>query len=70
MSKKDIIVVVFKVILYACTLLLSAVGVTAALSSCTYSRDTVTDGKGSLVIQYHDTIVVRHGSRMYYPRVK
>ena len=70
MSKKDIIVVVLKVILYAVTLLLSAVGVTAALSSCTYSRDTVTDGKGSLVIQYNDTTVVRHGSRMYFPRVK
>lgn len=70
MSKKDIIVIVLKVIMYAITLLLGAVGVTAALSGCSYSRNTATDGKGSLIIHYHDTTTVYHGSRLYYPKVK
>ena len=70
MSKKDIIVIVLKVIVYVVGLLLGALGVSAAFSSCTYSRNATTDGKGNLIIHYSDTTIVRHGSRMYFPKVK
>uniref|UniRef100_UPI00402788D3 hypothetical protein n=1 Tax=Segatella hominis TaxID=2518605 RepID=UPI00402788D3 len=55
--KKDLLVIVIKVAIYALGLIAAYLGVTS-LSSCTYSRSTVGDGRA--VIITHDTTIIKH----------
>lgn len=55
--KKALLVIVIKVAIYALGLVAAYFGVTS-LSSCTYSRSTVGDGRA--VIITHDTTIIKH----------
>lgn len=55
--KKDLLVIVIKVAIYALGLIAAYLGVTS-LSSCTYSRSSVGDGRA--VIITHDTTIIKH----------
>lgn len=65
MDKKDIFIVVLKVIIYACTLVLSVLGVTS-LTSCSVQRDTTIAGKATIITT--DTTYVLHNSFINYPK--
>lgn len=65
MNKKDILILVIKVIIYACTLLLGVLGVTS-LTSCTVTRDTSVVGKATIVTI--DTTYIHHNTLMAYPK--
>lgn len=54
---KEIIKIIIKVVIYALGLIAAYLGVTS-LSSCTYSRSTVGDGRA--VIITHDTTIIKH----------
>lgn len=54
---KEIIKIVIKVVIYALGLIAAYFGVTS-LSSCTYSRSTIGDGRA--VIITHDTTIIKH----------
>lgn len=64
MNKKDILILVIKVIIYACTLLLGVLGVTS-LTSCTVTRDTSVVGKATIITT--DTTYIHHNALMVYP---
>lgn len=70
MEKKKIIEIVLKTVLYAIGLLLSALGVSAALSACSVSHNAESAGKGTAVIHYVDTTVIYHGSTLHFPKIK
>ena len=65
MEKKDIIIIIIKVILYACTLILGVLGVTS-LTSCSVSKDTSVVGKATIVTT--DTTYVLHNTYLAYPK--
>lgn len=65
MDKKDIITIVIKVIVYACTLILGVLGVTS-LASCSVQRDTTIAGKATIITT--DTTYVLHNSFINYPK--
>lgn len=65
MDKKDIIIIVIKVIVYACTLILGVLGVTS-LTSCSVQRDTTIAGKATIITT--DTTYVLHNSFINYPK--
>lgn len=65
MEKKDIIVIIIKVILYACTLILGVLGVTS-LTSCSASKDISVVGKATIVTT--DTTYVLHNTYLAYPK--
>lgn len=65
MNKKDILIVVLKVIIYACTLLLGALGV-SMLTSCSVSRETSVVGKATIITT--DTTYVLHNTLLNYPK--
>lgn len=65
MDKKDIIILVIKVIVYACTLILGVLGVTS-LTSCSVQRDTTIAGKATIITT--DTTYVLHNSFINYPK--
>ncbi len=57
LMNKEIIKIIIKVVIYALGLIAAYLGVTS-LSSCTYSRSTVGDGRA--VIITHDTTIIKH----------
>ena len=65
MDKKDFIVIVIKVILYACTLILSVLGV-SFFTSCSIQRDTSIAGKATIITT--DTTYVLHNSFFNYQK--
>ena len=65
MEKKDIIVIIIKVILYACTLILGVLGVTS-LTSCSVAKDTSVVGKATIITT--DTTYVLHNTYLVYPK--
>lgn len=65
MEKKDILIIIIKVILYACTLILGVLGVTS-LTSCSVSKDTSVVGKATIVTT--DTTYVLHNTYLVYPK--
>lgn len=65
MNKKDILILVIKVIIYACTLFLGVLGVTS-LTSCTVTRDTSVVGKATIITT--DTTYIHHNTLMAYPK--
>lgn len=65
MDKKDIFVIIIKVIIYACTLILGVLGI-SSLSSCSVSRDTSVVGKATIITT--DTTYVLHNTFLSYPK--
>lgn len=59
MNKKDFLIIVLKVIIYACTLLLSVLGV-AAITSCASQSDTTIHGVTTIVTV--DTTHINHST--------
>lgn len=55
--KKEILIIVLKVVIYACTLALGLLGV-HAMTSCTYHRGL--DSSGRAVVVTVDTTVINH----------
>lgn len=65
MDKKDFLILIIKVIIYACTLLLGVLGVTS-LTSCSVSKDTSVVGKATIITT--DTTYVLHNTFLTYPK--
>lgn len=65
MNKKDILILILKVVIYACTLLLGVLGVTS-LTSCAVSRDTSIRGKSTIITT--DTTFINHTTLFGYPK--
>lgn len=65
MSKKDICILILKVVIYACTLVLGVLGVTA-MTSCSASRDV--DIVGKTIIVTVDTTRINHNTFIKYPK--
>ena len=55
--KKDLLVIFIKVAIYALGLVAAYLGVTS-LSSCTYSRSTIGDGRATIITT--DTTYIKH----------
>lgn len=55
--KKEILQIIIKVVLYAIGLIAAYFGVTS-LSSCTYSRSTIGDGRATIITV--DTTYIKH----------
>ena len=65
MTKKDIFVLILKVVIYACTLVLGVLGV-SAVTSCSASRDVDVVGKTMIVTT--DTTLIHHNTYIKYPK--
>lgn len=65
MKKKYILILIIKVIIYACTLLLGVLGVTS-LTSCSVQRDTSIRGKATIITI--DTTFINHITLFGYPK--
>ena len=55
--KKDLLVIVIKVAIYALGLVAAYLGITS-LSSCTYSRSTIGEGRATIITT--DTTFIQH----------
>lgn len=55
--KKDLLVIVIKVAIYALGLVAAYLGVTS-LTSCTYSRSTIGEGRATIITT--DTTFIQH----------
>lgn len=55
--KKDLLVIFIKVVIYALGLVAAYLGVTS-LSSCTYSRSTIGEGRATIITT--DTTFIKH----------
>lgn len=65
MSKKDICIIILKVVIYACTLALGVLGV-SAITSCSASRNIDVVGKTTIVTV--DTTRINHNTFIVYPK--
>lgn len=65
MDKKDILIIIIKVIIYACTLILGVLGITS-LTSCSVAKDTSVVGKATIITT--DTTYVLHNTFLSYPK--
>lgn len=65
MDKKDILIIIIKVIIYACTLILGVLGI-SSLASCSVSKDTSVVGKATIITT--DTTYVLHNTFLAYPK--
>lgn len=67
MKKKDFLIILLKVVIYACTSILAVLGV-SAITSCTASRSVDVFGKSTIVTV--DTTIVNHNTFISFPKVK
>lgn len=65
MNKKDICIIILKVVIYACTLALGVLGV-SAITSCSASRDVDVVGKTTIVTV--DTTLINHNTYIKFPK--
>lgn len=65
MNKKDICIIILKVVIYACTLALGVLGV-SAITSCSASRDVDVVGKTTIVTV--DTTRINHNIYIKFPK--
>lgn len=65
MTKKDICIIILKVVIYVCTLSLGVLGV-AAMTSCSASRYVDVVGKTTIVTV--DTTRINHNTLIKYPK--
>lgn len=66
MDKKKVIEIVIKTVIYAAGLILAALGASAALSSCTVSRQSESVGKAIIIT--NDTTVINHHGSIKFPK--
>ena len=66
-NKKDLAIVALKTIIYTCTLLLAVLGA-AAVTSCSVSRQSVIDGKATIITT--DTTFIHHSGNITFPKTK
>lgn len=65
MTKKDFLIIVLKVVIYACTAILAVLGV-SAMTSCSTSRNVDVVGKTTIVTV--DTTRINHNTFIVYPK--
>lgn len=65
--KKEIVIIILKVIIYAVTLILAALGVTS-VTSCTVSRESTSSGRAVIVTT--DTTVIDHSGVLKFRPLK
>lgn len=65
MSKKDFFIILLKVVIYACTAILAALGV-SAMTSCSASRNVDVVGKTTIITT--DTTYIHHNTYIKYPK--
>lgn len=65
MTKKDFLIILLKVVIYACTIVLAALGV-SAMTSCSASRDVDVVGKTTIVTT--DTTYIHHNTFINYSK--
>lgn len=65
MTKKDICILILKVVIYACTLVLGFLGV-SAVTSCSASRDVDVVGKTTIVTV--DTTRINHNTYINFSK--
>lgn len=65
MNKKDILILILKIVIYGCTLALGVLGV-SAMASCSASRDVDVFGKTTIVTT--DTTYIHHNTFIKYPK--
>ena len=65
MNKKDICIIILKVVIYACTLALGVLGV-SAVTSCSASRDVDVVGKTTIVTV--DTTRINHNTYIKFSK--
>lgn len=65
MNKKDILILILKIVIYGCTLALGVLGV-SAMTSCSASRDVDVVGKTTIVTT--DTTLIHHNTYIKYPK--
>ena len=65
MTKKDFLIIVLKVVIYACTAILAVLGV-SAMTSCSASRNVDVVGKTTIVTV--DTTRINHNTFIVYPK--
>lgn len=65
MNKKDICIIILKVVIYACTLALGVLGV-SAITSCSASRNVDVVGKTTIVTV--DTTHINHNTYIKFPK--
>ena len=65
MNKKDICIIILKVVIYACTLALGVLGV-SAITSCSASRDVDVVGKTTIVTV--DTTRINHNTYIKFSK--
>ena len=65
MNKKDICIIILKVVIYACTLALGVLGV-SAITSCSASRNVDVVGKTTIVTL--DTTHINHNTYIKFPK--
>lgn len=65
--KKEIVIIILKVIIYAVTLILAALGVTSVMS-CTVSRESTSSGRAVIVTT--DTTVIDHSGVLEFHPLK
>lgn len=62
-TKKDILIIVIKTVIYSAGLILAAVGA-SSLTSCSLHRDVKSFGRGTIIT--HDTITTNRGTNYNY----
>lgn len=65
MNKRDILILILKIVIYGCTLALGVLGV-SAMASCSASRDVDIVGKSTIVTS--DTTFIHHNTFFKYPK--
>lgn len=65
MNKKDILILILKIVIYGCTLALGVLGV-SAMASCSASRDVDVVGKTTIVTT--DTTLIHHNTYIKFPK--
>ena len=65
MNKKDILILILKIVIYGCTLALGVLGV-SAMASCSASRDVDVVGKTTIVTT--DTTLIHRNTYIKYPK--
>ena len=65
MNTKDICIIILKVVIYACTLALGVLGV-SAITSCSASRNVDVVGKTTIVTV--DTTRIDHNTYIKFPK--
>lgn len=67
MTKKDIVIIILKVVIYACTAFLGVLGV-SSLASCSVSKSSQSVGRAQIVTV--DTTVIEHSGVLDFHPLK